>query len=141
MTAAPILWHESVASTQDEAHRLAAGGAAHGFAVAAKVQTGGRGTRGRTWESGNGGLWLSVVCRPGPGAATEVIGLRVGLAVAGLLDGFLLAPHRVALCDLSASNAATRRRSARNAQDSVSSSVSSSISTASNRTRTAGCPT
>ena len=97
MTAAPLLWHDAVGSTQDEAHRLAAGGAAHGSAVAARVQTGGRGTRGRAWVSGLGGLWLSVVCRPGPGAATEVVGLRVGLALADLLDRILPPPLRVTL--------------------------------------------
>lgn len=97
MSAAPLFWHDSVASTQDEAHRLAAAGAPHGTAVAARVQTGGRGTRGRAWVSAPGGLWLSVACRPGAGAATEVVGLRVGLALAELLDGLLRAPPRVGL--------------------------------------------
>ena len=97
MTAAPLQWHDAMASTQDEAHRLAAAGAAHGSAVAARVQTDGRGTRGRAWSSGAGGLWLSVVCRPGPGAATELVGLRVGLALADLLDRRLPPPHRIAL--------------------------------------------
>ena len=61
------------------------------------MQTGGRGTRGRAWVSGEGGLWLSVMCRPGSGAATEVVGLRVGLALADLLDRLLAPPHRVTL--------------------------------------------
>lgn len=97
MTAAPLFWKDSVASTQDEAHRLAAAGAAHGSAVVARVQTGGRGTRGRAWASGEGGLWLSVICRPVSGAASEVVGLRVGLALADLLDRLLPPPHRISL--------------------------------------------
>ena len=98
MTAAQLLWHDSLPSTQDEAHRLAASGAEHGAAVAACLQTGGRGTRGRAWVSGSGGLWLSVVCRPGgSGAGTEVVGLRVGLALAVLLERLLSPPHRVTL--------------------------------------------
>lgn len=97
MTPASVLWHDSLPSAQDEAHRLAAGGAPHGLAVAAREQTSGRGTRGRAWASGRGGLWISVVCRPRAGPATEVIGLRVGLAIANLLDPMLPAPLRVAL--------------------------------------------
>jgi BirA family biotin operon repressor/biotin-[acetyl-CoA-carboxylase] ligase len=94
---APLHWHEALGSTQDEAHRLAAAGAAHGTAVAARIQTGGRGTRGRSWASDNGGLWISVICRPGAGAAGEVVGLRVGLALADLLDAMLPPPHRIGL--------------------------------------------
>ncbi|NOT08384.1 MAG: biotin--[acetyl-CoA-carboxylase] ligase, partial [Gemmatimonadales bacterium] len=57
-------WLAELPSTQDEAHRRAEAGAPHGTAVAAEVQTAGRGTRGREWASGLGGLWMSVVCRP-----------------------------------------------------------------------------
>lgn len=97
MTGSPIEWREALASTQDEGHGLAAAGAAHGTAVAARVQTAARGTRGREWVSYEGGLWLSVVCRPDAGAAPEVIGLRVGLALADFLDTILAPAHRVAL--------------------------------------------
>jgi len=92
-----IRWLASAASTQDEAHQLAASGAPHGTAVAVPVQTSGRGTRGRVWISAEGGLWLSVVCRPAGGAAIEVLGLRVGLALARFLDGLVLPPARVSL--------------------------------------------
>jgi BirA family biotin operon repressor/biotin-[acetyl-CoA-carboxylase] ligase len=92
-----VHWHESVASTQDEAHRLAANAAPHGTAVAAREQTSGRGSRGRGWVSSNGGLWLSVVCRPEDVAAPESVGIRVGLAVASLLDPLLDPATRVAL--------------------------------------------
>ena len=94
---APVRWYDTVASTQEEAHRLAATGAPHGTAVAARVQTGGRGTRGRSWFSPAGGLWLSVVCRPGLCAVCDAVGLRVGLALADLLDRQLPADSRVSL--------------------------------------------
>ena len=92
-----IRWLESAASTQDEAHQLAATGAPHGTAVAVPVQTSGRGTRGRVWISAEGGLWLSVVCRPAGGAAVEVLGLRTGLALARFLDSLVRPPARVSL--------------------------------------------
>jgi len=97
VTAAPIEWHDELASTQDEAHALAVARAAHGTAVASRVQTRGRGTRGREWASGEGGLWLSVVCRPDGAAAAEVIGLRVGLALADLVDKLLPPLHHVSI--------------------------------------------
>ncbi len=56
---------DSCPSTNDEAKRLARGGAAAGTAVVASAQTAGRGTRGRTWHSPPGlGLYLSVILRP-----------------------------------------------------------------------------
>ncbi|MDD8026046.1 MAG: biotin--[acetyl-CoA-carboxylase] ligase [Acidobacteriota bacterium] len=56
---------DSCPSTNDEAKRLARGGAAAGTAVAAGEQTAGRGTRGRSWHSPPGlGLYLSIVLRP-----------------------------------------------------------------------------
>lgn len=92
-----LRWFDSIPSTQDEAHRLAAEGAPHGGAVAAVVQTAGRGTRGREWVSTTGGLWLSVVCRPAIGSAHEVVGLRTGLALAEFLDSIMRPPARIAL--------------------------------------------
>lgn len=52
-------------STNDDARELARQGAAHGTAVAAHVQTAGRGRRGHVWVSPRGSLYLSVVLRPG----------------------------------------------------------------------------
>lgn len=58
-------YRASIASTNDEAHRLAEEGAAHGEAVIAEEQSEGRGRRGRTWVSPPGkSLALSVVLRP-----------------------------------------------------------------------------
>lgn len=57
--------HPSLPSTNDEAMRLAAAGAPHGTAVLADRQEAGRGRQGRPWHSPTGGLYLSVVLRPG----------------------------------------------------------------------------
>ena len=72
-------------STMDALHELAEAGAEAGTAVVAEVQESGRGSRGRTWSSPRGGLWLSVLARP-RAAALEVLSLRAGLAVAELLE-------------------------------------------------------
>jgi BirA family biotin operon repressor/biotin-[acetyl-CoA-carboxylase] ligase len=81
-----VEWHDSLPSTMDLAHTRAAEGAAHGTAVAARVQTAGRGRRGRTWHSPAGGLWMSVVCRPADAEGVEHLSLRVGLAVAETIE-------------------------------------------------------
>jgi BirA family transcriptional regulator, biotin operon repressor / biotin---[acetyl-CoA-carboxylase] ligase len=75
---------DRVASTMDLLHDLAARGAEPGTAVVAAEQTGGRGSRGRAWHSGRGGLWGSVLFRPA-GAGAELASIRVGLATAEVL--------------------------------------------------------
>lgn len=80
-----IRWHDSLASTMDEAHRLAEAGAPHGTAVAARIQTAGRGRRGRTWEAPAGGLWMSVVCRPAAAGDMNSLSVRAGEALAATL--------------------------------------------------------
>ena len=55
----------SVGSTNDAARELASAGAPHGAAVRADVQLEGRGRRGHAWTSPAGGLYLSIVLRPG----------------------------------------------------------------------------
>lgn len=60
-----IVLLESTGSTNDDARRLAADGAAEGLVVVAGRQTGGRGRLGRAWHSPPGvGLYLSIVLRP-----------------------------------------------------------------------------
>jgi BirA family biotin operon repressor/biotin-[acetyl-CoA-carboxylase] ligase len=89
----PRLYHfERVDSTMDVIHQLAADGAEPGTAVLAGEQLGGRGSRGRSWHSPPGGLWLSVLFRPAAPGGVEVMSLRVGLAVAGALDGLVPRP-------------------------------------------------
>jgi BirA family biotin operon repressor/biotin-[acetyl-CoA-carboxylase] ligase len=60
--------HEEIGSTQERARELAREGAPHGTLVLSKVQTGGRGRLGRRWGSPAGGLWMSLVLRPGVSA-------------------------------------------------------------------------
>ena len=57
--------HEALGSTQERARELAHEAAPHGTLVVSKVQTGGRGRLGRRWGSPAGGLWMSLVLRPG----------------------------------------------------------------------------
>src|SRR5919107_919126 len=57
--------HEALASTQERARELARAGTPHGTLVVAGIQTGGRGRLGRHWGSPEGGLWMSMVLRPG----------------------------------------------------------------------------
>jgi BirA family biotin operon repressor/biotin-[acetyl-CoA-carboxylase] ligase len=90
---AELIVLEEVASTQDEVHRLAAEGAAHGTAVLARRQGRGRGSRGREWSSPEGGLWLSVLWRAGPSAdgvpdagGVQLLGIRAGLAIARVIE-------------------------------------------------------
>jgi BirA family transcriptional regulator, biotin operon repressor / biotin---[acetyl-CoA-carboxylase] ligase len=62
--------HGELASTNDEAHRLAESGARHGEVVIAELQTQGRGRRGRSWIAPPGkSIALSVVLRPSIAAA------------------------------------------------------------------------
>jgi BirA family biotin operon repressor/biotin-[acetyl-CoA-carboxylase] ligase len=79
----------------DEAHALAAAGAAAGTTVLAEVQTAGRGRNGRQWVSPRRGIWLTLVERPTDAAALDVLSLRVGLAAARALDQFTAEPIRL----------------------------------------------
>lgn len=79
-------YFERVGSTMDVIHQLAAEGAPAGTAVIAGEQLEGRGSRGQSWHSPLGGLWLSVLFRPDPAAGLEVTSIRVGLAVAEAVE-------------------------------------------------------
>lgn len=82
------IWLDVVDSTLDEVHARAAAGAGDGTWVVAADQRAGRGSRGRTWHSGRGGLWMSVLRRGvGNPRGFELLSLRAGLAVAEVLDG------------------------------------------------------
>ena len=82
----PITLLDSVGSTNDEALAAGRAGVPHGFAVAARAQTAGRGRRGHVWESPRGNLYLSVVLRPDV-TPTRMPGLAAacGLGVADVL--------------------------------------------------------
>lgn len=92
----PIHRHATLPSTQDLLHRMAEDGAPDGTVVVAEVQDGARGQRGKSWQAPIGGLWMSVLVRPKAAAAGEVLSVRAGLAVAGVLDRYAGIP-RVAL--------------------------------------------
>lgn len=59
-----LLAYECVDSTNEEAKRLAEGGAAHGAVIWAKEQTAGRGRLQRPWDSRPGNLFVSVLLAP-----------------------------------------------------------------------------
>ncbi|HSQ29424.1 MAG TPA: biotin--[acetyl-CoA-carboxylase] ligase [Gemmatimonadaceae bacterium] len=78
---------DSVTSTLDVAHALAARGASDGTLVLAAAQSAGRGRFGRTWTSEAGaGVWLTLIERPRDATALEVLSVRVGIALAPVLD-------------------------------------------------------
>jgi BirA family biotin operon repressor/biotin-[acetyl-CoA-carboxylase] ligase len=91
-----VVAFDSIGSTLDVAHELAAAGAAPGTLVVADAQTSGRGRMGRVWRSEPGvGVWLTLVERPRDVAALDVLSLRIGLALAPELDAFAAAPVRL----------------------------------------------
>ena len=72
---------EETTSTLDVAWEWLRADGPEGGVVIAERQTRGRGRAGRTWVSPEGGLWMSVLARPGIGAA-HVGRLGVALALA-----------------------------------------------------------
>jgi len=78
-------------STNDDARTLAVAGTPEGTVVVAARQREGRGRLGRSWESPEGGAYISVVLRPpiapaqaGPLALVVSIGIARGLVQLGL---------------------------------------------------------
>lgn len=79
-----VYYVEKCSSTQDLARELAEGGAAEGTVVVAEEQERGRGRLGRSWFSGKGGLWFTVILRPGQ-RLVNLLSLAVGVSVARAL--------------------------------------------------------
>lgn len=76
-----------VDSTMDAAHALASEGAPAGTLVLAEEQRTGRGRGGKTWRSApRAGIWMTLIERPRNSEAIEVLSLRVGLALAPVLE-------------------------------------------------------
>jgi BirA family biotin operon repressor/biotin-[acetyl-CoA-carboxylase] ligase len=98
----PAFYHlialDEVASTNDEALGLAAEGADEGTLITARRQTAGRGRRGRTWQSDEGNLFLSLILRPrgGPRAAGAA-GFAGALAIADAISRLMGSDDEVAL--------------------------------------------
>ncbi len=81
--------HDEIDSTNEEARRLATGGAPHGTVVWARRQTAGRGRRGRSWVSEPGNLFVSFLLRPSkPASEAAQISFLSALAVGETLDRF-----------------------------------------------------
>jgi len=82
-----LLALDTIGSTSDESKRLARDGADEGLIVCAKVQTQGRGRRGRLWVSPPGNLYMSLLLRPRCQAASAAqLGFVAALAMAEALD-------------------------------------------------------
>lgn len=79
-------------STLNAVHDLGSHGAPTASVVIAEEQTAGRGRDGRTWHSPPGGVWLGFLLRPG-GAGVGVLSVRVGLAVADVVDELVGRPE------------------------------------------------
>ncbi len=78
-----LLSYDVLDSTNEEAKRLAGGGASHGAVIWAKRQTVGKGRMGREWASPEGNLYVSVLLCP-PCQLQECSQLSFVAAVAAL---------------------------------------------------------
>lgn len=82
--------HEVLPSTSDLCRSLAVAGEPEGFAALARQQTQGRGSRGRSWESPPGNLFLSVLLRPEERARNAAQwSLLAGVALGEALASYL----------------------------------------------------
>jgi BirA family biotin operon repressor/biotin-[acetyl-CoA-carboxylase] ligase len=89
---------DAVTSTNDEALARAADGAPEGVLITARAQTAGRGRRGRSWDSAEGNLFLSLILRPDGGAeAAAAVGFAAALAIIDALEPVLPGGADVAL--------------------------------------------
>ena len=79
-----IIRYGTVTSTQDVAREHALSDDASGLVVLAGAQTDGRGSRGSSWQSAEGGLYMTVVLRP-----EGRIGLLPLLAGVGVSDAIM----------------------------------------------------
>ncbi len=84
---------DEVDSTNDEARRLAEGGAEEGTLVWGLSQRKGRGRHGRDWASPEGNLYLSLLLRPDcPPREAAQLSFVAAMALTGALN-VLVAPH------------------------------------------------
>ena len=92
-----LLCYNSIGSTNEEAKRLASGGAAEGTVVWAREQTAGRGRRGRPWISPNGNLYVSLILRPDCRISSVAqLGFVAAVAVGGALREIVRPVERLA---------------------------------------------
>lgn len=84
------VWLGSVDSTNEEAKRRARAGAAGPLWIAARVQTAGRGRRGRAWDSAPGNLFCTLLLTPDWDAARSAqLAFAAGLAMAETAESWL----------------------------------------------------
>lgn len=85
-----LLSYDLLDSTNEEARRLAGGGASHGAVIWAKRQTTGRGRMGREWISAEGNLFVSFLLQPECDLATcSQLSFVAAVAVAETLKGIV----------------------------------------------------
>ncbi len=84
----PLIYLESVESTQDAAREAAQAGAAEGLVIVAGQQTAGKGRAGRSWWSPpTGGLYLSLLLRPHlSGEQTSWVTMTLALGAAEAIE-------------------------------------------------------
>ena len=91
-----VLAEQSLSSTMDAAHALAADGAPAGTLVLAEEQHAGRGRGGNRWRSApRAGIWMTLIERPADTSGLEVLSLRVGLRLAPVLERWTNGPVRL----------------------------------------------
>ena len=87
-----LILGDCVSSTNTQVKDMAEHGAAEGVTLIATAQSGGRGRRGRTFASPQGGLYLSTLLRPRGDIDPGVITCRAAVAAARAIES---------VCDLS----------------------------------------
>ena len=84
-----VTWLDTAVSTNTYLLELARAGAAHGSVVIARRQTGGRGRRGRTFLSPEGGLYMSILLRETPYDDCTVMTAAAAVAFRRSLQRFI----------------------------------------------------
>jgi BirA family biotin operon repressor/biotin-[acetyl-CoA-carboxylase] ligase len=84
----PMIYSESMTSTNIVLKQAAESGAAHGTVALCEEQTAGRGRRGRGWISPRGqGLWVSLLARPAlPPGRAQLITFAAAIAMAEAVE-------------------------------------------------------
>jgi len=92
-----LLSYDVLDSTNEEAKRLAGGGASHGAVIWAKRQTAGRGRMGREWVSAEGNLFVSVLLSPDKELSLcSQLSFIAALAVAETVEAIVARPEDIA---------------------------------------------
>ena len=85
-----LLSYDVLDSTNEEAKRLAGGGASHGAVIWARRQTAGRGRMGREWVSAEGNLFVSILLSLTKDLETcAQLSFVAAIAVAETLEGII----------------------------------------------------